>query len=247
MRCCMTPPPAISCAIAAPTWPACASAWPSTSTTRSSACPATAQVSAALRLGCAAGAPARRGARAVGGPPGNQRRQRAGGDVRRARLLRRLFPAGGGSDPLRRGQFHLPRGVRNRRRRGGQGGGRRRKTRARKRKAKSGPVRKQSPAKALQIYAINLNEKAAKGLIDPLVGRKNELERAIHVLLRRRKNNPIFVGEAGVGKTAIVEGLGAGDPSRRRPARRFAIARFTRWIWARCWPAHGSAATSSSA
>src|SRR5579875_2514698 len=59
-----------------------------------------------------------------------------------------------------------------------------------------GPGRKQSPAKALQTYAINLNEKAAKGLIDPLVGRKNELERAIHVLLRRRKNNPIFVGEA---------------------------------------------------
>ena len=70
-----------------------------------------------------------------------------------------------------------------------------------------GPVRKQSPAKALQSYAINLTEKAAKGQIDPLVGRKNELERAIHVLLRRRKNNPIFVGEAGVGKTAIVEGL----------------------------------------
>ncbi len=67
--------------------------------------------------------------------------------------------------------------------------------------------RKQSAARALQTYAVNLNEKAAKGLIDPLVGRKNELERAIHVLLRRRKNNPIFVGEAGVGKTAIVEGL----------------------------------------
>jgi ATP-dependent Clp protease ATP-binding subunit ClpA len=67
--------------------------------------------------------------------------------------------------------------------------------------------RKQSPGKALQTYAVNLNEKAAKGQIDPLVGRKNELERAIHVLLRRRKNNPIFVGEAGVGKTAIVEGL----------------------------------------
>ena len=71
----------------------------------------------------------------------------------------------------------------------------------------AGPSRRQSPAKALQTYAVNLNEKAAKGLIDPLVGRKNELERAIHVLLRRRKNNPIFVGEAGVGKTAIVEGL----------------------------------------
>ncbi len=67
--------------------------------------------------------------------------------------------------------------------------------------------RKLSPSKALQTYAINLTERAAQGKIDPLVGRKNELERAIHVLLRRRKNNPIFVGEAGVGKTALAEGL----------------------------------------
>ncbi|HEY6394281.1 MAG TPA: Clp protease N-terminal domain-containing protein, partial [Candidatus Binataceae bacterium] len=67
--------------------------------------------------------------------------------------------------------------------------------------------RKLSPSKALQTYAINLADKAAKGKIDPLVGRKNELERAIHVLLRRRKNNPVFVGEAGVGKTALAEGL----------------------------------------
>ncbi len=67
--------------------------------------------------------------------------------------------------------------------------------------------RKLSPSKALQTYAINLTERAAQGKIDPLVGRKNELERAIHVLLRRRKNNPVFVGEAGVGKTALAEGL----------------------------------------
>ncbi|HYB91577.1 MAG TPA: ATP-dependent Clp protease ATP-binding subunit ClpA [Candidatus Binataceae bacterium] len=67
--------------------------------------------------------------------------------------------------------------------------------------------RKLSPSKALQTYAINLADKAEKGQIDPLVGRKNELERAIHVLLRRRKNNPVFVGEAGVGKTALAEGL----------------------------------------
>jgi ATP-dependent Clp protease ATP-binding subunit ClpA len=66
---------------------------------------------------------------------------------------------------------------------------------------------KLSPAKALKTYAINLAERAAKGQIDPLIGRKNEIERAIHVLLRRRKNNPIFVGEAGVGKTALAEGL----------------------------------------
>jgi ATP-dependent Clp protease ATP-binding subunit ClpA len=67
--------------------------------------------------------------------------------------------------------------------------------------------RKVSPAKALKTYAINLTERAAKGKIDPLVGRERELERAIHVLLRRRKNNPVFVGEAGVGKTALAEGL----------------------------------------
>jgi ATP-dependent Clp protease ATP-binding subunit ClpA len=67
--------------------------------------------------------------------------------------------------------------------------------------------RKLSPSKALNTYAINLAKRAAEGKIDPLVGRKRELERAIHVLLRRRKNNPVFVGEAGVGKTALAEGL----------------------------------------
>src|ERR1700745_2819803 len=66
---------------------------------------------------------------------------------------------------------------------------------------------KPSPGKALKTYAINLAERAAKGQIDPLIGRKSEIERAIHILLRRRKNNPVFVGEAGVGKTALAEGL----------------------------------------
>src|SRR5271168_1794633 len=67
--------------------------------------------------------------------------------------------------------------------------------------------RKMSPSKALNTYAVNLAKRAADGKIDPLVGRKKELERAVHVLLRRRKNNPVFVGEAGVGKTALAEGL----------------------------------------
>jgi ATP-dependent Clp protease ATP-binding subunit ClpA len=61
----------------------------------------------------------------------------------------------------------------------------------------------------LSKFAINLNEAAAAGQIEPLVGRDKELRRAIQVLCRRRKNNPIFVGDAGVGKTAIVEGLAA--------------------------------------
>ncbi len=60
---------------------------------------------------------------------------------------------------------------------------------------------------ALAEYAINLNEHARNGRIDPLVGRKDEIERTIQVLCRRRKNNPLYVGEAGVGKTAIAEGL----------------------------------------
>ncbi len=59
----------------------------------------------------------------------------------------------------------------------------------------------------LKLYTVNLLEKAAAGEIDPLVGRKDELTRAIHVLCRRRKNNIVFVGEPGVGKTALVEGL----------------------------------------
>ncbi len=64
-----------------------------------------------------------------------------------------------------------------------------------------------STSTALDAYTINLTEKAMKGGIDPLVGRTSELERTMQVLCRRRKNNPIFVGEPGVGKTALAEGL----------------------------------------
>ena len=59
----------------------------------------------------------------------------------------------------------------------------------------------------LEAYAVNLNERAAEGHIDPLIGRDEEVERTVQILCRRRKNNPLFVGEAGVGKTAIAEGL----------------------------------------
>ncbi|MGK0673419.1 MAG: ATP-dependent Clp protease ATP-binding subunit ClpA [Halothiobacillaceae bacterium] len=59
----------------------------------------------------------------------------------------------------------------------------------------------------LEQYAVNLNQMAREGRIDPLIGRAAELERVAQVLCRRRKNNPLLVGEAGVGKTAIVEGL----------------------------------------
>ena len=60
---------------------------------------------------------------------------------------------------------------------------------------------------ALEAYTVNLNQKAANGAIDPLVGREEEVKRTIQVLCRRTKNNPLYVGEAGVGKTAIAEGL----------------------------------------
>ena len=64
-----------------------------------------------------------------------------------------------------------------------------------------------APDSALANYTVNLNEMAKKGKLDPLVGREHEIERAIQVLCRRRKNNPVLVGEPGVGKTAIAEGL----------------------------------------
>jgi len=62
---------------------------------------------------------------------------------------------------------------------------------------------------ALQSFTLNLNAQAVAGKIDPLIGRDREVERVIQVLCRRRKNNPLLVGEAGVGKTAIAEGLAA--------------------------------------
>ncbi|MFK7892834.1 MAG: ATP-dependent Clp protease ATP-binding subunit ClpA [Granulosicoccus sp.] len=65
----------------------------------------------------------------------------------------------------------------------------------------------ESDAKPLDKYATNLNNRAIAGEIDPLIGRDHEIERASQVLCRRRKNNPLLVGEAGVGKTAIAEGL----------------------------------------
>ena len=75
----------------------------------------------------------------------------------------------------------------------------------------SRPVRAKASAKregsALEKYATNLNKLAREGRIDPLIGRKLEVERTIEILCRRRKNNPLYVGEAGVGKTAIAEGL----------------------------------------
>src|SRR3989442_7530470 len=69
----------------------------------------------------------------------------------------------------------------------------------------------------LTAYCVDLIQRAAQGRIDPLVGRKSELERTMQVLCRRRKNNPIYVGEAGVGKTALAEGLAVAIHEQKVP------------------------------
>jgi ATP-dependent Clp protease ATP-binding subunit ClpA len=70
-----------------------------------------------------------------------------------------------------------------------------------------GPNPSENRESALAKYCVDLNAKSAKGDVDPLIGREHEVERAIQVLCRRRKNNPLLVGDPGVGKTAIAEGL----------------------------------------
>jgi ATP-dependent Clp protease ATP-binding subunit ClpA len=78
----------------------------------------------------------------------------------------------------------------------------------RRRATGSGPNEAQQAARdPLGIYAMNLTERARTGVLDPLIGRTAELQRTLEILCRRRKNNPVFVGDAGVGKTALAEGL----------------------------------------
>src|SRR4028118_1944453 len=66
---------------------------------------------------------------------------------------------------------------------------------------------KKKPESALKQFTVNLNEKAAEGRVDPLIGRGPEVDRTVQILCRRSKNNPLYVGDPGVGKTAIAEGL----------------------------------------
>src|SRR5690606_22529213 len=68
-------------------------------------------------------------------------------------------------------------------------------------------TKKKTQQDALSAYCVNLNKKAGAGKIDPLIGRASEINRTIQVLCRRSKNNPLYVGDPGVGKTAIAEGL----------------------------------------
>ena len=83
----------------------------------------------------------------------------------------------------------------------------RRCRRRRRRRRGAAGVEPEAEASALEQYATNLNQRAIEGKIDPLIGRELEIERTVQILCRRRKNNPLYVGEAGVGKTALAEGL----------------------------------------
>lgn len=71
----------------------------------------------------------------------------------------------------------------------------------------------------LEVFTIDLVDRAMKGKLDPLIGREPEMERTLHVLCRRRKNNPVFVGDAGVGKTAMAEGLAQKIANKNIPDR----------------------------
>jgi ATP-dependent Clp protease ATP-binding subunit ClpA len=146
--------------------------------------------------------PARHHARAVHRQrqEGSDRRQRAGGDLRREGLARGVLPAPAGRDAPGRGQLHRPRHQEVR----PAGAAKPSESSRRAEKEEAGGDTKGSP---LDQFTQNLNQLARDGKIDPLIGREHEVERVIQVLCRRRKNNPLLVGEAGVGKTAIAEGL----------------------------------------
>ena len=99
---------------------------------------------------------------------------------------------------------------------------------------------------ALGKYCIDLNAKSRAGDVDPLIGRADEVERCIQVLCRRRKNNPLLVGDPGVGKTAIAEGL-AHKIVAVKHLMCWPKPPSTRSTWARCWPAPAIAVISKNA
>ncbi len=94
------------------------------------------------------------------------------------------------------------------------------------------PVPGDSKTPALDQYTMNLTERANKGEIDPVIGRDFEIRQVIDILTRRRQNNPILTGEAGVGKTAVVEGFALRDRRRRRAAAACATSPCARSTWA---------------
>jgi ATP-dependent Clp protease ATP-binding subunit ClpB len=85
---------------------------------------------------------------------------------------------------------------------------------------------------ALEKYSIDLTERASQGKLDPVIGRDDEIRRTIQVLQRRTKNNPVLIGEPGVGKTAIVEGWRSASSMAKCP-RACATSASCRSTWAR--------------
>ena len=99
---------------------------------------------------------------------------------------------------------------------------------------------------ALEKYGIDLVERASQGKLDPVIGRDQEIRRVIQVLSRRTKNNPVLIGEPGVGKTAIAEGLALRIVAGRRPAESEEQAGHRPGYGRRWWPGPNSAASSKS-
>ena len=107
------------------------------------------------------------------------------------------------------------------------------------------PTEESGPRDPLEAFAADLVERASRGQIDPLIGRTDEIERMVQVLCRRRKNNPLLVGEPGVGKTALAEGLALRFTKATCPRRCWGPV-CLRSIWARSSPARATAGTSRS-
>ena len=81
-------------------------------------------------------------------------------------------------------------------------------------------VKKKPPTPSINNFCKNITEQAKKGLIDPVIGRQKEIQRVVQILGRRRKNNPVILGEAGTGKTALVEGLALSIVKEERCSRK---------------------------
>ena len=146
-------------------------------------------------------------------PAGSAVGRRARGDAPADQVVRRAAARGAGRHAARRARVHLARHQ--------QGAARRRRrptptaspATPRRAAANAAPATARDP---LGAYALNLTDRARAGELDPLIGRADELQRTIEILCRRRKNNPVFVGDAGVGKTALAEGPRRAAARRRR-------------------------------